>query len=310
MTNYPLPTNDPTIVDFAAGDNLVVIHYVDGTIKVWDTVTYPETSTPTAPYTIATPPTAIHKIAAGQIFNPPSLWNRYHALLDANGVIQITQPKSEGKLANTDIAKLIPASLQGQTTDIFILEQGLYAVHTNGTVYAINHEQATIVATKGTPIHIGGGLCRGIHAEDVFYTVFLYQDGTISVDGPPMYQPPANLPSVKAISASSSHTLALLHDGTVVAWGDNQLGACDVPADLANVVAITAGEDYSVALLADGTIRGWGENGEGQYAFPADLPKVRQVKAAIYQTYVLTESGSVIKSHHPTHFDVPEDLRV
>ena len=138
------------------------------------------------------------------------------------------------------------------------------------------------------------------------YTVFLYQDGTISVDGPPQYQPPRDLHSVTAIAASSSHILALLHDGSVVAWGDNELGACDVPADLGPVVQVAVGDDFSVVLCADGTVRGWGENGEGQYTFPADLPKVRQISTSVYATYVLTESGSVIKSHRPSIFDVPD----
>jgi hypothetical protein len=309
MSLQPLPTNDPTIVKIATGDDLVVIHYADGSVNVWDFVTYPEASTGASTYTL-TSSARIHKIAAGQVLYPPSSWNRYYAFLDANGVIKIAQPVSEHDFANTDIANLIPASLQGHATNIFILEQGLYAIHKNGTVYAINHDTATMVATHGTPIHVAGGRCRGAYADDAAYTVFLYQDGTISVDGLPEYQPPTDLHGVTAIAASSSHILALLEDGTVVAWGDNALGACDVPADLGQVVQVAVGDDFSVVLCADGSVRGWGENGEGQYAFPADLPKVRQISTSFYETYVLTESGSVIKSHRPSIFDVPDALRV
>ena len=309
MTLQPLPTNDQAIVEIATGDELVVIQYADGRVNVWDLATYPEASTGASTYTL-TASARIHTIAAGQVLYPPSSWNRYHAVLDANGIIEIAQPVSEHDFANTDIANLIPASLQGHASNIFILEQGLYAIHKNGTVYAINHDKATMVATHGTPIHIAGGRCRGAFADDAAYTVFLYQDGTISVDGPPQYQPPRDLHSVTAIAASSSHILALLHDGSVVAWGDNELGACDVPADLGPVVQVAVGDDFSVVLCADGTVRGWGENGEGQYTFPADLPKVRQISTSVYATYVLTESGSVIKSHRPSIFDVPDALRV
>src|SRR5262245_5997950 len=36
--------------------------------------------------------------------------------------------------------------------------------------------------------------------------------------------------SAVAVSAGSRHSLARLSDGTVAAWGDNSLGACNVPA--------------------------------------------------------------------------------
>ena len=39
------------------------------------------------------------------------------------------------------------------------------------------------------------------------------------------------------IAAASQHTLALKSDGTVMAWGFNGLGECDVPSGLGGVVA-------------------------------------------------------------------------
>jgi alpha-tubulin suppressor-like RCC1 family protein len=94
------------------------------------------------------------------------------------------------------------------------------------------------------------------------------------------------LSNVVAVAAGTYHSLALLADGTVMAWGENglaQLGignntgpetcsvydyACStkpvlVPG-LSNVVAIAAGGDLSLALLADGTVMAWGADGEGQ----------------------------------------------
>ena len=63
--------------------------------------------------------------------------------------------------------------------------------------------------------------------------------------------------------------MALLINGTVVAWGDNAYGETNVPAGLSNVVAIAAGGDsllhnigvalpYSLALKSDGTVVTWG----------------------------------------------------
>jgi alpha-tubulin suppressor-like RCC1 family protein len=99
---------------------------------------------------------------------------------------------------------------------------------------------------------------------------------------------PANvtgLPTgVVGVAAGAEHSLALLSDGTVMAWGDNfvgQLGigsntgpdncagtpcsATPLPVGIGSgVVAIAAGDRHSLALLSNGTVMAWGENRYGQ----------------------------------------------
>ncbi|MBB4904289.1 alpha-tubulin suppressor-like RCC1 family protein [Actinophytocola algeriensis] len=88
-----------------------------------------------------------------------------------------------------------------------------------------------------------------------------------------------------AIAAGGNHSLALLSNGQVLAWGDNWLGqlgdgtsntrykpvpvcavgATDCTADpLTGVVAIAAGGNHSVAVLSDGRAVAWGDNDSGQ----------------------------------------------
>jgi alpha-tubulin suppressor-like RCC1 family protein len=85
----------------------------------------------------------------------------------------------------------------------------------------------------------------------------------------------SSLSGVTAVAAGDEHSLALLSDGTVMAWGDNaegQLGdggtvssADPVPVKgLTGVKAIAAGSLFSVALLGDGTVMTWGSNLDGQ----------------------------------------------
>jgi len=88
---------------------------------------------------------------------------------------------------------------------------------------------------------------------------------------------------VRAIAAGANHSLALLDDSTVWAWGNNTYGQLgngtttnsDVPVQvvtgpggffslLYDVVAIAAGGDHSMALTVNGTVLTWGYNNNGQ----------------------------------------------
>lgn len=68
---------------------------------------------------------------------------------------------------------------------------------------------------------------------------------------------------MNSIAAGDYHVLALRPDGTVVAWGDNTRGQCDVPAGLDNVIAVAANAYVSVALKDDGSVVAWGDSNQG-----------------------------------------------
>ena len=61
----------------------------------------------------------------------------------------------------------------------------------------------------------------------------------------------ANLkPGGLKITCGYYHSLALTEDGTVIGWGDNNFGKRTIPPGLKNVKAISAGSDFSLALLS------------------------------------------------------------
>ncbi len=108
-------------------------------------------------------------------------------------------------------------------------------------------------------------------------------DGTILQRNAPVTV--NGLTGVRAIAAGDGHSLALLENGTVMAWGRNdegQLGigtttgpeTCmsELPCSttpvqvngLSGVKAIAAGYNDSLALLENGTVMAWGEGQWGQ----------------------------------------------
>lgn len=90
--------------------------------------------------------------------------------------------------------------------------------------------------------------------------------------------------TVVAIVAGSSHSMALCSDGTLAAWGRNNLGQLGInltwpssPVPLQvddtaglsalagkSVYSIAAGGSHNLALCSDGTLAAWGDNSRGQ----------------------------------------------
>ncbi|MEV6978767.1 hypothetical protein [Kitasatospora sp. NPDC093806] len=93
---------------------------------------------------------------------------------------------------------------------------------------------------------------------------------------------------VTAIAAGGDRSVALRHEGRVMAWGENTFGQlgdgtttdrtlpvwvcatgasapCETSATiLGGVTAIASGQGHTLALRSDGTLRSWGINGYGQ----------------------------------------------
>ena len=98
-----------------------------------------------------------------------------------------------------------------------------------------------------------------------------------------------SLSGITAVAAGANHALALTGSGTVMAWGDDNLGELgngdrkrleETPVEvsgLTGVQAISAGSQDSAALLGNGTLMTWGINkfgtlGDGTSGEPSDVP--------------------------------------
>ncbi len=194
-----------------------------------------------------------------------------HSLaLDATGVVWAWGDNTWGQLGYTSdtstpgynrYAMTVTSSAQGGFTATRIAAGGLFslALDVNGSVWAWGN-------SYGGQLGDGLSITAINAAQGPAQVVGLNRNGILG--------------SVKAIATGGSHSLALLNDGSVVAWGydnygqlgDNSIVSSSVPVQvvdganlkLSGVIAIAAGLDHSLALKSDGTLWAWGYNGYGQ----------------------------------------------
>ena len=56
--------------------------------------------------------------------------------------------------------------------------------------------------------------------------------------------------------------------GSIVAWGDNYDGQCNIPSPNSGFIAVAAGGYHSLELKQDGSILAYGWNEQGQCSIP------------------------------------------
>jgi alpha-tubulin suppressor-like RCC1 family protein len=103
------------------------------------------------------------------------------------------------------------------------------------------------------------------------------------------------LENVVAVASGGEHGLALLSNGTVMAWGEFTIGGYPVPrpvSGLSGVVAIAAGASDDVALLEDGTVMAWGSNNVGQLGDGTRSSSAVPVPVSGVSTAVAIAAGS------------------
>ena len=97
---------------------------------------------------------------------------------------------------------------------------------------------------------------------------------------------------ITAISAGKFHSVGLHSDGTVTAVGGNHAGQCDV-SDWTNIVAISAGTNHTVGLCSDGTVIAAGNNASGQCDL-GDWTDIVAISAGYQHTFGLRSDGTVV----------------
>ena len=120
-----------------------------------------------------------------------------------------------------------------------------------------------------------------------------------------------SLIDIESVSGNlSRHVISLKKDGTVWAWGNNDLGQLgngtfdnsELPTrvlNLTDIIAISANYDYNLALRKDGFVWFWGFEGrEGDSLLSQNVPiKIEHISDAVlicsgYESLVMTKDGT------------------
>ena len=94
------------------------------------------------------------------------------------------------------------------------------------------------------------------------------------------------------VAAGIDHTVVLLDEGTVRAFGDNTYGQLDVEG-WENIVSVAAGAYHTLGLTADGRVLACGDNAH-QQADVGFFSGVRAIAAGDYASFLLLENGQVM----------------
>jgi alpha-tubulin suppressor-like RCC1 family protein len=216
-----------------------------------------------------------------------------------------------GKGRETGSSSTVPVRVPGLSGVVAIAAAGAddFALLSNGTVMAWGENKDGqlgdgTTAEKDVPTPVPGltgvrAIAAGGLSSVTGHSLALMDNGTVmgwgrDGSGQVGYGAASNraitsplpvkgLSDVVAVSAGATHSLALLSDGTVMAWGSNvhgQLGlgsgpeVCGIRATacstiprpvsaLKDVSAVSAGCGYSLAL-SEGTVKAWGQNRWGK----------------------------------------------
>lgn len=276
----------------AAGKSHSVALLSDGTVKTWGRNAQGQLGLGAGVTGDQSSPTAVPGLIGVQQI--VSGWNTVYALLE-DGTVKTWGDYAYGQLglgSGVSTFQRQPATI-ASLSGVVSLHAGrnhVFALFADGTV-----------KSWGMNDHGQLGLGTGITGN---------QSSPVSVAG---------LQDVKQIAGGLSHSLAVLNDGSVKAWGLNlygQLGLGSGTAstqrspvvipDLYNVKQVEAGDDASFALAMDGKIKSWGENGYGQLGHGASvtgnasspLPVqnvggIAQISANSRHTLVLLHDGTV-----------------
>ena len=290
-----LPGGLSNVTQIAAGSGHVLALKSDGTVEGWGNNDYGQVSALEA----VTNATAV---AVGAL---------HSLVLKADGTVQAFGYEGDGAApAPWDLDNVIAIAcgrahnlaLKADGTIVAWGLDGNQQVSGNrgvvGTV--LNSNETTLMLSKILPDGSGTLYYDGPEGEiELSYTSDGSDTLTVTGDTSALSQGmsvrsgavigPAGLGNVVGIAAGEFHSLAIISDGTVVAWGKSDGGECTPPVGLSGVSKVAAGSNYSLALKTDGTLVTWpsAANTNPIRTIPVNTTQITSIAAGYFHALAL-----------------------
>jgi alpha-tubulin suppressor-like RCC1 family protein len=219
-----------------------------------------------------------------------------------------------GKLGTTPLSVLEAQASWGPDADVPVpLAVGLDALEVSSI------SEHTLVLTRDGRVFAWGTNDKGQLGIGTMPVIKFRTRSPSAMTYVPFPAEVTGLTGVAGVSAGYTHSLAVLKDGTVRAWGENRWGevgdgtttARHAPTPVAGVkdaVAVAAGRNVSAALLRDGTVMTWGNRvggalgrtpdnanrADGTAALVPGVKGIRRIAAGGTHFLGLTDVGTVV----------------
>lgn len=289
----PSPIALESIIAMAPGGTHTLALTANGMVWAWGNDTYGQVGdgpstfpdiNKLSPVHVAGITGAVKALAAGQAHSLALLQDGSIMAWGVNGNGQLgignnTQQASPVAVPGVSNAIAIAAGLRTSlalTSDGTVLRWGVHGHGFSSANLPTPVENLTgVVAIAGGHLHFLALRDDGSLWAWGFNDSGQLGNGTTQFSSTPVQVLLMNSSPIRAIAAGGHHSLALLDDGSVYAWGSNSRGQLGIGSttnaleptlvtELSDIIKISAGGSHSLALQAGGSVYAWGANTYGQ----------------------------------------------